>query len=169
MRLVEWMMGLSRKHYMPGQFITGAWLEERGACKPQVELFEEVYPEGVELTPDECAATNAHFDLMWLSNRLDDEGMVTSPMPRYRLWREDVYWMLNRHATGRPKALGIALGLPKWAVPVAMWVGLWYAARDEAAKAMARSMTTKVARWWALPMVPVVGVAWWVLRRVGVK
>jgi hypothetical protein len=73
--------------------ITKTWLKERGACEDQLELFDKLYPDGVELTRAALIeAANAGLHVDWLEDQLDIKSILRNEYEHQKilLWTE--YW-----------------------------------------------------------------------------
>jgi hypothetical protein len=71
--------------------ITKTWLEERGACEDQLELFGKLYPDGVGLTRAALIeAANAGLYVDWLEDQLDIKPILRAEYERQiaPLWAE---------------------------------------------------------------------------------
>lgn len=53
-----------------GRMITYQMIAEKGACEDYRDLFEELFPNGVEVTEAVCEQYGHQFDLWWAGNNL---------------------------------------------------------------------------------------------------
>lgn len=50
--------------------ITLALLQAKGACQAEMDVFQELYPDGVIPTPDECEKAQFRLSLFWAAENL---------------------------------------------------------------------------------------------------
>src|SRR5919109_1421725 len=50
--------------------LTAEILQKKGACKEQVDLFAQLFPDGGEVTAAACRAVAHQFDWDWAANHL---------------------------------------------------------------------------------------------------
>jgi len=62
------------------KLITRALLEKKGACQEEMDVFREMYPDGVIPTPDECEKAQFRLSLYWAAEHL----LTKKQMAKYR-------------------------------------------------------------------------------------
>lgn len=62
------------------KLITRALLDKKGACQEEIDVFQEMYPDGVIPTPDECEKAQFRLSMFWAAKHL----LTAKQMAKYR-------------------------------------------------------------------------------------